>query len=78
MLDFYTFPCTTKLVLSNLDFYQADHALFNCYNYVHKWNHEFENNHTVASFYMDLRKAFDSVSHCKLIRTLGGSNYDSL
>ena len=37
---------------------------------VHKWINELENNHTVAVFYTDFRKAFDSVSHRKLIRRL--------
>ena len=37
---------------------------------VHKWINELENDHTVAIFYTDFRKAFDSVSHCKLIRRL--------
>ena len=27
---------------------------------VHKWINELENNHTVAVFYTDFRKAFDS------------------
>ena len=34
---------------------------------VHKWINELENDHIVAIFYTDFRKAFDSVSHCKLI-----------
>ena len=38
--------------------------------YVHKLINELENNHTVTVFYADFRKAFDSVSHCKLIRRL--------
>ena len=37
---------------------------------VHKWINEMENDHTVAIFYTDFRKAFDSGSHCKLIRRL--------
>ena len=58
-------------MISNLDFYQADHALALQLLYcVHKWINELENDHTVAIFYTDFRKAFDSVSHCKLIRRL--------
>ena len=30
---------------------------------VHEWINHLENNHTVAVFYTDFRKAFDSVSH---------------
>ena len=37
---------------------------------VHKWINELENDQTVAIFYTDFRKAFDSVSHCKLIKNL--------